>query len=82
LRTPFYFQVLSHSSSGVVLLGFISKALYTMSTNSFAVATAGAIFGAALTAAGVVSPSTIIAQMELADLRMLKVFVTATGTSA
>jgi hypothetical protein len=53
-----------------------------MSTNPLATAASGALFGAALTAAGVVSPATIIAQMKLTDLRMLKVFITATGTSA
>jgi len=53
-----------------------------MSTNPFATAASGAIFGAALTAAGVGAPSTIIRQMKLTDLHMLQVFVTATGSSA
>jgi hypothetical protein len=53
-----------------------------MSANPLAVAVSGAIFGATLTAAGVVSPATIIGQMKLTDLHMLKVFITATGTSA
>jgi hypothetical protein len=43
---------------------------------------AGAIFGAALTSAGVYSPSVIIGQMKLRDFLMLKVFISATATSA
>jgi hypothetical protein len=43
---------------------------------------AGAIFGAALTAAGVYHPSVIIGQMRMEDFLMLKVFLTATATSA
>lgn len=42
----------------------------------------GATFGAALTASGVWSPSTIVDQMHLQDFRMLKVFLTASGASA
>lgn len=43
---------------------------------------AGAIFGGAITAAGVYHPSVIIGQMKLEDFHMLKVFLTATATSA
>jgi hypothetical protein len=43
---------------------------------------AGAIFGAALTSAGVYHPAVIIGQMKFEDFSMLKVFLTATATSA
>lgn len=43
---------------------------------------AGAIFGTALTAAGVYNPSVIIGQMKFEDFQMLKVFLTATAASA
>lgn len=43
---------------------------------------AGSIFGGAITAAGVYHPSVIIGQMKLEDFHMLKVFLTATATSA
>jgi hypothetical protein len=43
---------------------------------------AGTIFGAALTAAGVYHPSVIIGQMKFENYLMLKVFLTATATSA
>jgi hypothetical protein len=42
----------------------------------------GAIFGAALTAAGVYSPTVIIAQMHLEDFHMMKVFLSANASSA
>ncbi|CAN8099588.1 unnamed protein product [Discula destructiva] len=42
----------------------------------------GAIFGTALTAAGVFQPSVIIAQMELRNFHMLQVFIGASATSA
>ena len=43
---------------------------------------AGAIFGAALTAAGVYSPSVIIGQMRLTDFDMMKAFLGASASSA
>ena len=43
---------------------------------------AGLVFGAALTAANVFSPSVILSQMELKDFHMLNVFLSATATSA
>ncbi|CZR68769.1 uncharacterized protein PAC_18668 [Phialocephala subalpina] len=43
---------------------------------------AGAVFGAALTAAGVYSPSVIIGQMRLSDFHMLKAFLAASASSA
>lgn len=43
---------------------------------------AGAVFGAALTAAGVYSPSVIIGQMQLTDFHMLKAFLAASASSA
>ncbi|EED22494.1 conserved hypothetical protein [Talaromyces stipitatus ATCC 10500] len=42
---------------------------------------AGALFGSALTASGVYLPSVILSQMELQDLHMLKVFLTAGSAS-
>ena len=44
--------------------------------------TAGAVFGAALTASMVYRPSVIISQMQMRDFHMLQVFLTASGTSA
>jgi len=52
------------------------------SASIMATAGAGAIFGAALTASGVYSPSIILSQMRLEDFHMLQVFLTATGSSA
>jgi hypothetical protein len=43
---------------------------------------AGAIFGTALTAAGVYHPSVIFGQLNMRDFTMLKVFLTATATSS
>lgn len=43
---------------------------------------AGTLFGAALFAAGVFAPSTIIAQMELEDFTMVKAMLGASATSA
>lgn len=43
---------------------------------------AGAVFGAALTAAGVYSPWIIIEQMKLRNFHMLQAFITATASSA
>jgi hypothetical protein len=42
----------------------------------------GAIFGGALTVAGVFSPSVIIGQMKLEDFHMMKVFIAASASSA
>lgn len=42
----------------------------------------GALFGAALTAAGVYSPAVIISQMKLESFHMLKIFLSASATSA
>ena len=42
----------------------------------------GAIFGAALTAAGMYSPSTIIEQMNFTSFHMMKGFLSASATSA
>jgi hypothetical protein len=42
----------------------------------------GAIFGAALTAAGMYSPATIIGQMNLTSFHMMKGFLAASATSA
>jgi hypothetical protein len=53
-----------------------------MSTDILPTGLSGAIFGAALSAAGVVSPSVIIGQMKLLDFRMVNVFLTATASSA
>ncbi|KAF2441866.1 YeeE/YedE family protein [Karstenula rhodostoma CBS 690.94] len=44
--------------------------------------TAGALFGAALASSGVYLPSVIISQMQLSSLQMLKVFITASASSA
>ncbi|KAI9053058.1 hypothetical protein LZ554_003328 [Drepanopeziza brunnea f. sp. 'monogermtubi'] len=43
--------------------------------------TAGAVFGSALTASGVYSPSIIISQMQLSNFHMLQVFLAASGTA-
>jgi hypothetical protein len=42
----------------------------------------GVIFGAALTAAGVYSPSVIVGQMHLTNFHMLKTFLAASASSA
>jgi hypothetical protein len=42
----------------------------------------GALFGAALTAAGVYSPTVIIEQLRLQDFHMMKVFLSANASSA
>lgn len=42
----------------------------------------GAIFGAALTAAGVYSPTVIIEQMNFQDFHMMKTFLSASASSA
>lgn len=43
---------------------------------------AGTLFGAALFAAGVFAPSTIIAQMKLEDFTMVRAMLAASATSA
>lgn len=43
---------------------------------------AGAAFGAALTAAGIYAPQTILAQMKLEDWSMIQAFLTATASTA
>lgn len=53
-----------------------------MSKSTLATGLSGAIFGAALTATGVASPHVILGQMKGQDLRMLKVYLTATASSA
>jgi hypothetical protein len=53
-----------------------------MSTTALKSVASGAIFGAAVTAAGVYSPSVIIAQMKLEDFHMMKAFVAASASSA
>jgi hypothetical protein len=53
-----------------------------MALDTLATGASGSVFGAALMASGVVSPSVVIAQMKGADLHMLKVFVTGTASSA
>jgi hypothetical protein len=42
----------------------------------------GAVFGAALTAAGVYSPTVITAQMHFEDFHMMKSFMAANASSA
>jgi hypothetical protein len=42
----------------------------------------GAIFGAALTASGVYSPTVIIDELYLRDFHMLKTFIAASASSA
>jgi hypothetical protein len=53
-----------------------------MSTTTIKSVTSGAIFGAAVTAAGVFSPSVIVRQMQLQEFHMLKVFLAASASSA
>lgn len=53
-----------------------------MAPSILATASSGAIFGAALTAAGVYSPSCIIGQLRFENFHMLEVFMTATAGSA
>ncbi|KAF2665163.1 hypothetical protein BT63DRAFT_417688 [Microthyrium microscopicum] len=53
-----------------------------MSYNLVAKTLRGALFGSALTAAGVYLPSVIIDQMYLQDFHMMKVFLTASAASA
>ena len=44
--------------------------------------TAGALFGAALMSSGIWAPQAIISQMKLQDFYMVKVFLTASASSA
>lgn len=50
--------------------------------NLLATTTSGALFGAALSAAGVASPSVILSQLRFENFHMFEVFLTATGCSA
>jgi hypothetical protein len=52
-----------------------------MAPNALTVATSGALFGAAVTTAGVYLPSIIVEQMHLRQFHMLKVFLTASAAS-
>ena len=51
-------------------------------TRMLATVGAGALFGAALASSGVYLPSVIVSQMQMKDYHMLKVFLTASGSSA
>ncbi|KAK7190805.1 hypothetical protein DPSP01_007926 [Paraphaeosphaeria sporulosa] len=53
-----------------------------MSGTLFTSTTSGALFGAALASSGVYAPSVIISQMHLSTFHMLKVFITASASSA
>lgn len=53
-----------------------------MASDPYANALRGIVFGAALTAAGVWSPKIIIDQMALKEFHMMKVFLTASASSA
>lgn len=53
-----------------------------MAANTLATSAAGALFGAALVASGVHLPSVILGQMQLRDFHMLKVFLSASASSA
>ena len=53
-----------------------------MATNFLSTGLSGALFGSALLLSGVYSPTIISSQLELSDFYMLKVFLTATGSSA
>ena len=53
-----------------------------MAADIIASLSAGAVFGAALTASRVYLPSVIINQMRLKDFHMLEVFLTASASSA
>lgn len=54
----------------------------TMSTDLIQPGIAGALFGSGLTASGVYFPGVILAQMELRNFHMLKVFLSASCLSA
>ncbi|KAH7333487.1 YeeE/YedE family protein [Rhexocercosporidium sp. MPI-PUGE-AT-0058] len=53
-----------------------------MSTDLVATALSGSLFGSALLVSGVYSPSVISSQLLLSDFHMLKVFLTASASSA
>jgi len=53
-----------------------------MTTNLIATALSGSLFGSALLVSGVYSPSVISSQLLLSDFHMLKVFLTASASSA
>jgi hypothetical protein len=53
-----------------------------MASDFIANTLSGSVFGAALTAAGVYLPNVILDQMALKDFHMMKVFITASASSA
>jgi hypothetical protein len=53
-----------------------------MSSNPVSAALSGSLFGSALLLAGVYSPTIITGQLNLTDFHMLKVFLTASASSA
>jgi len=53
-----------------------------MAAENVSTALSGSLFGAALFVSGVYSPAVISSQLELSDFYMLKVFLTASGSSA
>jgi hypothetical protein len=53
-----------------------------MATDLLANSMRGAVFGAALTASGVYLPQIILDQMALKEFHMMKVFLTASASSA
>jgi hypothetical protein len=53
-----------------------------MVTNFISTGLSGALFGSALLLSGVYSPTIISSQLGLSDFYMLKVFLTASGSSA
>lgn len=55
---------------------------WNMFLDTLCTAASGAVFGAALTAAGVHPPEIIIDQFRLVDFHMFKVFSVALGSSA
>jgi len=53
-----------------------------MATSFISTGLSGALFGSALLLSGVYSPIIILSQLGLSDFYMLKVFLTASGSSA
>ncbi|KAN0105908.1 hypothetical protein V8E51_008784 [Hyaloscypha variabilis] len=53
-----------------------------MAANIISTGLSGSLFGAALLLSGVYSPTVILSQLDLSDFYMLKVFLTASGSSA
>ncbi|ESZ90755.1 hypothetical protein SBOR_8868 [Sclerotinia borealis F-4128] len=66
----------------MVIIEDQTLAMISISTTGARSVLSGALFGAALTAAGVYSPTVIISQMKLESFHMLKVFLSASATSA